>query len=188
MSETDDHLMALLRAGDSRAFAELYERYRTPVFTFLVRLTGNHHLAEDLLQETFLRLYRGRAAYQPTGRFHTWLFTIARRLAVDYYRRQHAAWDREPDAIEASDRAEHRAETRELLERVDRALRRLSPAQREVVLLSRFAGMNAADIGLATGSTPGAVRVTLHRALRRLQSLLEEASSRQEAPDPPPGA
>lgn len=171
---TDDHLMALVRGGDTRAFADLYERYRTSVFTFLVRLTGNYHLAEDLLQETFIRVYRGRHNYQPSGRFRTWLFTIARRLVVDHYRRERIVWEQELAEIETTDRAEHRVETHELLEQVERALKKLSPGQREVLLLSRFAGMDADEIASVTGSTAGAVRVALHRALRLLRILLEQ--------------
>ncbi len=166
--------MALVRGGDTRAFADLYERHRTAVFTFLVRLTGNYHLAEDLLQEAFIRVYRGRHNYQPSGRFRTWLFTITGRLVVDHYRRQRLVWEQEPEAIEAADRAEHRVETHELLERVERALKKLSPAQRETIVLSRFAGMGADEIASVTGSTAGAVRVALHRALRLLRILLEQ--------------
>ncbi len=171
--QTDDHLMALVRGGDTRAFADLYERHRTAVFTFLVRLTGNYHLAEDLLQETFMRVYRGRDAYQPSGKFRAWLFTIARRLVVDHYRRERIVWEQEPEAIEAAGHAEHRVETHELLERVERALKKLSPAQREIIVLSRFAGMGADEIASVTGSTAGTVRVALHRALRLLRALID---------------
>lgn len=175
--------MALVRAGDTEAFTRLYERHRTPAFTFLVRLTGDHHLAEDLLQETFLRVYQGRGVYQPSGQFRTWLFTIARHLVIDHHRRHRIAWEHEPAEIEAAERAQDRVEARELLETLERALSRLSPAHREIVLLSRIAGMSADEVASVTGSTAGAVRVALHRALRRLASLVGPGSSRPHAVD-----
>lgn len=168
--------MARLSAGDADAMSELYARHQRAVFTYLVRLTSHPSVAEDLLQETFIRVYRGRQAYQPSSRFRTWLFTIARHLAVDHFRRQQIAWEEDPaalDAAVASERAEHRVEASELVERLERALAQLSPKQREVILLSRFAGMDAAEVARVTDSTPGAVRVELHRALRRLKSLIE---------------
>jgi RNA polymerase sigma-70 factor (ECF subfamily) len=176
-SVSDDELMVQVRAGDARAFAVLYERHRARLFSYLVRLLRDHHLAEDLLQETFVRVFRGRGQYEASGHFLPWLFSIARRLVIDHYRRGRVRWDEEPGASEsvaASDRTDHRAEAGELLARVDRALAQLPPAQREVILLSRVAGMDATEIARIIGSTPGAVRVALHRALRRLGALIGE--------------
>jgi RNA polymerase sigma factor (sigma-70 family) len=174
--KTDDELMALVRAGDSRAFADLYERHRVAVFTYLVRLGNDHHGAEDLLQETFLRAYRARDSYQPSTQFRAWILTIARRQVIDRWRRQRLDWDTEPHALETVSTprtADHLAEARERLARVEEALQHLAPSQRELILLSRVAGMDALEIASITGSTPGAVRVALHRALRRLRSLLQ---------------
>jgi RNA polymerase sigma-70 factor (ECF subfamily) len=176
VTPTDDELMARIRAGDTDAFAELYQRHASAVLTFLVRLTGDRRVGEDLLQETFVRVFRARESYEPSGRFRAFLFTIARRLVTDWRRRRAAAAIDDPaalEALEAPDRAEHRAEARDLAERVEAALRRLPAALREIVLLSRYAGLTAEEIARVTGSTPGAVRVGLHRALRRLRELIE---------------
>jgi RNA polymerase sigma-70 factor (ECF subfamily) len=172
---TDDELIARVRAGDPHAFTDLYERHRVPVFTYLVRLVNDHHLAEDLLQEAFVRAYRARNAYEPSTRFRAWILTIARRLVIDHSRRRRLDWDEERPALEAasSPTAERLAEARAQLARVERALQQLAPSHRELILLSRVGGMDAQEIGSITGSTPGAVRVALHRALRRLHSLLE---------------
>lgn len=177
--DSDDELMARIAAGDAQAFALLYERWSAPVHTFLVRLVGDRHLAEDLLQESFLRLWRARHEYQAAARFRAWLFTITRRLVIDRARQARIAWEDDPAALDrviAPERADHRQEAREVLGRVERALADLAPAQREVVLLSRVAGMSAEEIAEVIGSTPGAVRVALHRALRRLAALLGEGS------------
>lgn len=168
--------MARVQFGDQRAFAELYERHRRAVFTFLLHLTGARDAAEDLLQETFLRMWRGRAEYRASGEFRAWIFTIARRLAVDRFRRQGLAWEEDPAALEtvaSPNMPDRSAEAREELARVQRALAQLAPAQREVILLSRLAGLDAPEVARITGSTPGAVRVQLHRALQRLHGLLD---------------
>lgn len=176
MTRSDDELMAQVRAGDSRAFGELYERHAAPLLTFLTRVTGDRRVGEDLLQETFVRLYRSRRGYQATGRFRAFLFTIARRLVIDWRRRQQVTGIEDSEALEtlhAPDRAEHHAEARDLAARLEAALRRLPASQREIVLLSRYAELSADEIAEVTGSTPGAVRVALHRALRRLRELIE---------------
>jgi RNA polymerase sigma-70 factor (ECF subfamily) len=172
--DADDELMRRLAAGDQGAFAALYERHRTRVFTFLLRLVRDRAAAEDLLQEVFLRVYRARAEYTGRTRFQAWLFTIARRLLVDHLRRAGPAPVEEadtPDAPAPETPAQH-AEARELAARLERALEHLPPAQREVLLLARLGGLDAGEIAAVTGSTPGAVRVALHRALRRLRDLL----------------
>src|SRR5258708_273612 len=143
MSRTDDELMAAVRAGETRAFTELYERHGTALLTFLVRLLGNRALAEDLLQETFLRVYGARHAYQAMGQFRAWVFTISRRLVIDWRRSQQIVWSDDAAAIEttpAPERAEDRADALDLAVRLERALRRLPEGQREVLLLSRYAG------------------------------------------------
>ena len=172
---TDDELMARVSAGDQRAFAELYERHRRAVFTFLLHLTGARPSAEDLLQEAFLRVWRARAHYRASGEFRAWIFTIGRHLTVDLFRRQGLTWEDDPaelDSVASRDAPDRSAEARDDLARLRRALAELPPAQREVIVLARLAGLNAGEVAQVTGSTPGAVRVQLHRALQKLRALL----------------
>lgn len=169
--------MAGVRAGEAPAFTELYGRHSPALLTFLVGLTGDRAMAEDLLQETFVRVYRARHNYEATGSFRAWLFTIGRRLVIDWRRSRKITWIDDATALEtasAPERAEDRIEARDLIFRIEGALNRLPPAQREVVLLSRYAALDTDEIARVTGQTPGAVRVTLHRALQRLRALLSE--------------
>ena len=78
MSERDKKLMLQVRGGDMAAFEELHARYSRPVLNFLYRLTWDRAFAEDLTQEVFLRLWKGRGRYRPTGKFTTYLFQIAK--------------------------------------------------------------------------------------------------------------
>ncbi len=173
---SDDELMAQLAAGDLAAFDALYERYRRSVFTVLLRLAASDAVAEDVLQETFLRLYLHRAAYRSQGHFRAWLYSIARNLLTDYYRRARRPVD-EPATTEAEDPigpAEW-AEAGDLAARIGRAVDRLPPLQREVLLLSRVAGLTSEEVADVIGSTPGAVRVALHRALKAIRTAIPDA-------------
>src|SRR5258705_2870410 len=84
---TDEELLAAYQQGDPGAFEALLRRHRAPLFTFLLRMLGNRERAEDLAQETFLRIVKGAQAWEHRARFQTWLFTIARNLCVDQARR-----------------------------------------------------------------------------------------------------
>lgn len=177
-SVSDERLMAQVRKGSVRAFEVLYERHHRSVFTLLLRFLSDRPTAEDLLQETFLRVYLHRETYQPTATFRTWLFTIARNMALDQLRRRGVACESPsgedwlavvPDASPGPLR---RVEALERLDELEHALRQLPPSQREVLLLSRFAGLSHAEIAQVTGTSLVAIRVTLHRALRALRKLL----------------
>lgn len=174
---SDQTLMEAVRAGDLTAFQALYERHRRGVFTFLLRSVGDRPTAEDLLQETFLRVFTRREGYRPTAAFRIWLFTIARNLLIDRFRqaRGHTDVNGTP-ALETAPSPDpsplERAEARELAERLEAAVRQLPPSQREILLLSRFAGLDPHEVAEVTGASPEAVRVALHRALRRLRARL----------------
>jgi RNA polymerase sigma-70 factor (ECF subfamily) len=164
-------------AGNLAAFQALYDRHHRGLFGFLLRSLGDRRRAEDLLQETFLRVFTHRETYRPTATFKTWLFTIARNLLVDQLRQRSGS----PE-IEIRENLETLAdpgptplqetEAEELGERLQAAVLRLPPAQREVLLLSRFAGLSHTEIAQVTGASPEAVRVSLHRALHRLRTFL----------------
>jgi len=174
---SDEALMEDLRAGNLAAFRTLYDRHHRRVFNFLLRFLGDRQTAEDLLQETFLRVFASREAYRPTAAFRTWLFTIARNLLVDHSRRAFARpEDLDAEALQTmadpSPNPLTRLEGLDLEERLQTAITRLPPFQREVVLLSRFADLSHEEIAQVTGASAGAVRVALHRGLRRLHDLL----------------
>jgi RNA polymerase sigma-70 factor (ECF subfamily) len=169
--------MQEVKAGGLAALQALYDRHHRGLFNFLLRFLGDRPSAEDLLQESFLRVFTSRDAYRPTAAFRTWLFTIARNLVIDHLRKR-----KRETMLEAEEALETvadpgagpagYAEAHELIERLDEAVLRLPPSEREVLLLSRFAGLTHAEIADVTGASSGAVRVALHRALRRLRDSL----------------
>ena len=173
-------LVARLRAGDTGAFDEVYEAYRPRVFAFLLRMTRSRTLAEDLLDETWLRLVRHAARLLPDTRLGPWLFTVARNLY----------WSQRRDAlVEESAVAElltlwpspapwfspfDLAAAGELARRVERALSTLSPQYREVVLLVGHEGLTPIDAAVICGISPEALRQRLSRARAALAEKLCE--------------
>src|SRR5437667_10500560 len=92
---TDEELLAAYQQGDPGAFEALLRRHRAPLFTFLLRMLGDRQRAEDLAQETFLRIVKGAPAWERRARFQTWLYTVARKLCIDQAR---------PDRVRGGDR------------------------------------------------------------------------------------
>src|SRR5215218_6216940 len=85
---TDDRLMELVQSGDREAFEQLVSRHQGPLIGFFCANTRDRQLAEDLMQETLLRVYKESWDYLATGRFHGWMYRIARNLLIDTVRRQ----------------------------------------------------------------------------------------------------
>src|SRR5574337_1322937 len=176
---SDEELMRALRAGDQAAFDALYRRYRNRLYAFLVRYTGDPAAAQDLFQETFLRVFRDRARYEPRAAFVTWLFTIARRLYLDHLRAGGRAKEiligsptalaTIPDIESGPLRAVENAEEER---RLAAALVGLPEKDRAILLLSRLEGRRHAEIAKILGTSEGAVKVRAHRALLALRRTL----------------
>lgn len=183
--ESDERLMERFRAGDVRAFEALVRRHRSPVFGFLLRLTGDRGRAEDLAQEAFLRVVKAAGGWEARARFTTWLYTVARNLALDEARR--AAFRRaeplDPPATDgaparpepaADDAAPDRAAGSALLRpRLEAALASLPPEQREVFLLREHAGLPFREIAEVTGTPENTVKSRMRYALEALRARLE---------------
>ena len=168
---TDRDLMLAVRAGDLPALDALFARHHRRLFGFLARLTGNRTVAEDLVQEVFLMVLRGRERYHGEGSFVAWLFTIARNVAAGHHasRRETISLDDvdEVGAIESDPIAS--LESAEELARLERALVGLAPHHREVLLLRGVEDLSHKEVGEVLGCTEGAARVRVHRALHALR-------------------
>lgn len=192
LGDPDVRLMLEVREGNAVAFEELVLRYQDRLLTILEHLVGNHHQAEDLVQEVFLRVFRARKSYQPGAKFCTWLFRIAHHVAFNAIRDQQRRREvqiegsRQPDlsgmshtqmeeVLAASSGAipTRQVDRAELQDVVRRALGRLNERQRLAVLLSKFEGMNYAEIGEVMGLSPSAVKSLLSRARVALREVLE---------------
>lgn len=189
--ETELALVERLRQGDADAFDAVYDAFNTRLFTFLVRLARRRDVAEDLLEETWLRLVKHARRLRPDTRLAPWLFTVARNLHVSFNRSRVledsatasviALW---PFSIERSSPFEAAAAS-ELEARIERALATMPAASREVLLLVGVAGLDHSDAADICGITPEALRQRLHRARETLSKALEESREIRNADGAP---
>ena len=173
---SDERLMARLRAGDQEALRVLYGRHARSLYNFALRLLSDPAAAEDILQETFLRVYKNRTAYRSVATFKTWTFTIARNLCLDILRSAPRRTEVTDNLLpEAEDPTPTPLDHLEQVEReamVHQALALLPPEDREILLLSRYAGLRYGEIAAILGVSEDAVKMRAHRALTRLRKLL----------------
>jgi RNA polymerase sigma-70 factor (ECF subfamily) len=191
----DEALMAAYQKGDVPAFATLVARHEKPLWNFLRRFVSDSATAEDLLQETFLRVVRGAGEWKAEARFSTWLYTIARNLCTDQARRavfrKAASLDADgggrghddegsgPRALVdrlggADSGGERAAMDRQTAARIEAALGLLPVEQREVFLMREVMDMPFAEIATAVGASEPTVKSRMRYALERLRVALAE--------------
>ena len=190
-----DALLQKARQGDSRALGEVVDAYAARVFGLLYRLTNSQDTAEDLTQETFLRVARTIQKYDHLGRFEPWLFRIAANLARDHARKnkrrgpqlslQSGEGDdgfgpgQDPTDVRQVEPGEGLAQ-RELGARLTHCLARLSETDREILLLRHFSELSFKEIAELLEIPLGTALARAHRALRRLREDLTDEPERDE--------
>jgi RNA polymerase sigma-70 factor (ECF subfamily) len=177
--EIELRLVARLKAGDAAAFEAIYEAYRPRLFGFLVRLSRRRDVAEDLLEETWLRLVSRAGTLTDDARLGPWLFTVARNLYLSWRRSRAVDATRTSEldpawpAPERGDSPFETAARAELEQRVEAALSRLPLRDREVLLLVGVEGLTPSEAAAACGLPPVTVRTRLHRARERLEAEMD---------------
>jgi RNA polymerase sigma-70 factor (ECF subfamily) len=177
MTVTDHQLMSRISGGDMEALSAIVLRHQRGLVAFLSRLSGNRDMAEDLAQETFLKVYQARRRYRPSGRFTTWLYTIAYRLFIDTRRSwSHSRADELEDIEDAgSATPEAAAIDSDLNRRVQCEIDALPEQYRPVLALRSRREMSYAEIGAVVGCSEGAARVRMHKGLALLRRRLKAA-------------
>lgn len=175
----DNALMLRYRDdGDMAAFEALYGRHKGPLYRYLLRHCGNADIADDVFQEAWTKVIRGRDHYRPTGKFGAYLFRVARNCWIDRLRKE----DRRPTLAEAPieervpdpDGAtpDQRAEAEQAAARLRVALDALSPEQREAFLLHQESGLTLAEIAQVVGVGHETVKSRLRYAVGHLRKIL----------------
>ena len=175
----DNQLMEEVRDGAVEKLAVLFERHHVRLYNFLLRLTGNPSISEDLVQEVFCRILKYRTTYKGTSTFSLWMYQIARNTHIDHLRKRKQAlpldeqWEeapsRELNPVERSERGEDIAFVQE-------ALSRLPLKKREVLILSRFQELKYQEIAELLGCHIGTVKAHVHRAVKELRRIYLEIS------------
>ena len=182
---SDEVLAARVSRGDSAALETLYDRHSSLVLGLILKIVGDRPAAEDVLQETFWRVWKSADTYQPErGSFTSWLFRIARNLAIDLYRRRNvrpqmmpvgdengSVLDQVPDpATDVVEQAQAALDGKQ----VKSAMSLLSGVQRQVIEMAYFYGMTRQEIAEATGEALGTIHTRARLALQKLREELEK--------------
>ena len=170
---SDEQLIDWVAKGDSSCLGTLFERHNKAVYQFCRQMTRNAAVAEDLVQETLLRILSRASTYKGQGSFKAWMFNIARNASLDYLRKHKHRGEPEPvdeEALVENRSAEQSAAGNQALDVLAGALARLPAAAREVIWLGRFEFDSYEELGLALGCKPATARVKMHRAMQQLNS------------------
>ena len=187
-SLSDEQLVALCQEGQTAAFEVLVRRYERRLFNYLRRMTGSASDAEDLFQETFLRVYTHLERFRESGLFRAWVYRIATNVCRDLLRRRKRRPETSLDGAVRHDGAplvdriaspaanpRDRAREAELAGRLADAVARLSVKHRAVFLMARYDGLPYEEIGRALRIPVGTVKSRMNKAVHLLMNALEEA-------------
>lgn len=176
-----------MRARDETALEELYDRYGGLLYTLALRIVGDHELAEEVMQDTFLRCWEGAEQYNPArGRVAGWLMGVARNRAIDLLRsRPHQARlrEREPLPPSGAPGEPGQPDSTELVllrQTVSAALDGLSTVQRQAIELGYYGGLTQVEIAATLGEPLGTVKTRTRDGLERLRHLLGPLVQEQE--------
>ncbi|HEX7190265.1 MAG TPA: RNA polymerase sigma factor [Thermoanaerobaculia bacterium] len=178
---SDQDLMRIVQAGDLSPASEIYDRYSGRIYNFALRFLKNSEAAEDATQEVFVKMIRHASQFQGDAKLSTWLFSITANWCRDYLRKADNKSKESDDVLvtlpaPADQSPDRNLEQRENEARIQRALKALTPEQREAILLSRYQGMSYAEIAQISGCSEGAVKTRVFRAMETLKkALLGEA-------------
>ena len=185
--DLDAALMLRVKQGDATAFTQLVDKYKQPVMNFAYRTLRDLTEAEDLAQNVFVQVYKSARRYEPSAKFSTWLFTIARNLCLNEIRRRarHPAESLDQTRAEADDQPLHQVEDRrvvlpseellhgELEKKITDALAELPENQRTALLLCRQEELSYEEIVGVLGCSLSATKSLIHRGRETLKSKLK---------------
>jgi RNA polymerase sigma-70 factor (ECF subfamily) len=177
-------IVAQARKGSEQAYRELVEAFGTALLGYFYRNTGSRSEADDLVQDTFLRLVRGLKNYRENERFEVWLYRLARNLLVDYWRKrkminagdvchdENEEWIFDsPANRDIREPADQLAE-KEIGDELQKMLMKLSVDQRETILMRYFSELSFEEIAAASGVPLGTALARVHRGLKLLKQLM----------------
>lgn len=167
----DEELIFKIADGDTDAFHTLYDLTAPSVYGFALSITKNSHDADDVMQETFLKVYQNAGSYQPKGKPMAWIFTIARNIATSKFR-QDAKTDKFQENYEGIDLSSIKDADNRIL--VKKLFELLSDDEKQILMLHAVSGLKHREIAEVLNLSLGTTLSKYHRAIKKLKSAVKE--------------
>lgn len=168
--------MLQVKAGNLDTMGLLFERYHQLLFGFLFHMTNQREASEDMLQTVFYRMLKYRHTFTGDGEFRSWMYHLTRNVLIDHSK-QNKRSAQQYDLADVAEKvgggtaADERFQKEQELDTLHRAIAKLSPENREVLVLSRFQELKYEEIARVLNTTEGAVKVRVHRAINELRKI-----------------
>lgn len=172
-------LMDEVRDGDIRQLALLFERHHLKLYNFYLRLTGDRHASEDLVQEVFFRILKYRRTFRGDGEFAAWMYHLARNVHRDHFRKwqnETVMAEEQEEPAAADPLAQEQLEQKQDREFLQQALAQLPMEKKELLILCRYQGLRYDAIAELLGCSVEAVKVRVHRAMNELRTIFFQLS------------
>jgi RNA polymerase sigma-70 factor (ECF subfamily) len=175
LPERETQLLREVAAGDRTAFATLYRRYNRPLFAYIYRWLEDQDVAEEVLQEVMLEVWKKAGSFRGRSKPSTWLFGIARYKtlnAIRQYSQPRASEEEALKMVNGSAGPEAKAEAGSEREAIRSALGSLGPEHREVLELTYYEGLSLVEVAEILGAPPGTVKSRMFHARQQLKAVL----------------
>lgn len=170
---SDEQLMKSYAGGNMKAFEHLYERYRGPLYRYILRLAGDPATANDLYQGSWEKIIRARNGYKASAPFRAWMYRIAHNHVMDHFRRQHPTSHSVPDEIGSNEaEPDERMSLDRRRDRLLAAIQSLPPEQKDTLILKIESGLDLQTIAEVTGVNPETAKSRLRYAVGKLKQML----------------
>jgi RNA polymerase sigma factor (sigma-70 family) len=171
---SDNYLMLQVKKGHTEKLGILFERYKNPLFNYFYRNTGGYISSEDMVQTVFWRILKYRNTFNEGGSFSTWMYQISHRILIDSWRKKKdnpvvgTVADTDISELPSAEEDILKSESLKIL---SKAIAYLDPAEREILIMSKYQDLKYKDIGQILGCSEGAVKVRIFRALQALKTI-----------------
>jgi RNA polymerase sigma-70 factor (ECF subfamily) len=176
---SDEEIMLKVSNGNLDMLTTLFDRYHIRIFNFLYKMTRDKMVSEDLTQDVFAKVIKYRSSYN-NGNFASWIYTIARNIFSSYYQKQKKERSHmiEDDSLDSGEVLITESNQEEL-DHLQRALTQLKPSDRELIVMHRIQEIKYAQIAEIIDSTEIAVKVRVHRALKKLKEVYFQTATNE---------
>ena len=184
MTNEEQILIENVQRGEMAAFQELVEKYKQKVFYMALDMTGNHHDAEDLSQEVFMKVFTAIKDFRGEAKLSSWLYRIAMNTCIDKTRRKHLKLvdidEKVYEQATPGKNPEQLVQDRATQDQIEQALQKLPPRQRSIFVMRHYNELMLREIAETLGISEGTVKAQLFRAIQRLQKELGAFRPRQD--------